>query len=121
VHNKNCRRFEEDKLFYHEKNVRFSSPKSVETFFPGICYLINLPNGFQNSARKSAHCWIENFTANSEKILLDLAANQLKWQLCCLASRTSFSDTTTLTRKTAVLLKLSKVKRFQVLHFNRQN
>jgi len=23
---------------------------------------------------------IENFSANSEKILLDLAANQLKWQ-----------------------------------------
>jgi len=25
---------------------------------------------------------MENFTANSEKILLDLAANQLKWQHC---------------------------------------
>jgi len=67
-----------------------------------------LPNDFQNSARKSAHCQIENFTANSENILLDLAANQLKWQLCYLASRASFSDTITLHRKTAVLLKLSK-------------
>jgi len=52
----NLKRFEEDKLFYDEKDVRFSSPKSVETFFPGICYLINLPNGCPNSARKSAHC-----------------------------------------------------------------
>jgi len=25
---------------------------------------------------------IKNFTANSEKILQDLAANQLKWQHC---------------------------------------
>jgi len=25
---------------------------------------------------------IENFTANSEKILQDLAANQLNWQHC---------------------------------------
>jgi len=27
------KRFEEDRLFYDEKDVRFSSPKSVETFF----------------------------------------------------------------------------------------
>jgi len=32
-------------------------------------------------ARKSANCYIENYTANSEKTLLDLPANQLKWQL----------------------------------------
>jgi len=70
--------FHEDKLFHDEEDERFSSPKIVETFFPGICYQIDLPNGFQNSARKSAHCWIENFTANSEKILLGLAANQRK-------------------------------------------
>jgi len=31
-------------------------------------------------ARKSPNCWIENFTASSERILLDFAANQLKWQ-----------------------------------------
>jgi len=37
-----------------------------------------------------------------------MAANQLKWLLCYLASRTSFSDTVTLYRKAAVLLKLSK-------------
>jgi len=29
---------------------------------------------------------IENFTANSEKILRDTAANQLKWQHCWLQS-----------------------------------
>jgi len=51
----NLKRFEEDKLFYDEKDVRFSSPKSVETFFSRNLYLINLPNGFQTSARKSAH------------------------------------------------------------------
>jgi len=51
---------------------------------------------------------IKNFTADNEKILLDLAANQLKWQLCYLVSRTSFSNTIALYRKTAVLLKLSK-------------
>jgi len=27
------KRFEEDKLFYDEKDVRFSSPKFVEAFF----------------------------------------------------------------------------------------
>jgi len=43
----------------------------------GICYLLNV---FQNPARKSASCWIEKFPANSEKILLVLAAKQLKWQ-----------------------------------------
>jgi len=50
----------------------------------------------------------ENFTANKEKILLDLATNRLKWQLYYLASGTSFSETITLSRKTAVLLKLTK-------------
>jgi len=45
----NLKRFEQDKL-------RFSSPKTVETFLSGICYLLNLPNGFQNSARKPANC-----------------------------------------------------------------
>jgi len=32
--------------------------------------------------RKSTNCWIENYTANSEKILLDLAANQLQLPFC---------------------------------------
>jgi len=32
-----------------------------------MCYLLNLLNGFQNPARKSASCYIENFPANSEK------------------------------------------------------
>jgi len=36
--------------------------------WPGICYLLDLLNGFQNPARKSA-----KFPANSEKNLLDLA------------------------------------------------
>jgi len=47
----NLKRLEEDKLFYDEEVVRVSSPKIVETFFPGICYQLNLPNGFQYSAR----------------------------------------------------------------------
>jgi len=29
----NLKRFEEDTSFYDEENVRFSSPKAVETFF----------------------------------------------------------------------------------------
>jgi len=29
----NVKRLEEDKLFYGEEDVRFSSPKTVETFF----------------------------------------------------------------------------------------
>jgi len=33
-------------------------------------------------AIKSTNYYIENFTANSENILLDLAAIQLKWQHC---------------------------------------
>ena len=37
-------------------------------------------NIFQNPVRKAACCQIENFAANSEKKLLDLAANQPKWQ-----------------------------------------
>jgi len=52
----NLKRLEEDKLFYNEEVVRFSSPKLLKHFLPGICYRLNLPNGFQNSARKSAHC-----------------------------------------------------------------
>jgi len=52
----NLKRLEEDKLFYNEAVVRFSSPKLLKHFLPGICYQLNLPNGFQNSARKSAHC-----------------------------------------------------------------
>jgi len=47
----------------------------------GICYLVSLTNGWLNPARKSANGKSEKFTANSEKILLNLAANQLKWQL----------------------------------------
>jgi len=35
-----------------------------------------------NPARKSGNCWIENFAADSEKILQDLAADQVKWQHC---------------------------------------
>ena len=42
-----------------------------------ICYLLTV---FQNPARKPASCEIENFAANCEKNLLDLAAKQLKWQ-----------------------------------------
>jgi len=94
----------------------------LKQFLLGICYLLNLPKGFQNSARKSAHCQIEHFTANSDNILLDLAADQLKWQLCYLASRTSFFDTVTLCRKAAVLLKLRKANfpgsSFQPRKFN---
>jgi len=29
----NVKRFEEDKCFYDEEDVRFSSPKTVETYF----------------------------------------------------------------------------------------
>jgi len=49
----NLKRFEEDKLFYDEEDVRFSSPKLWKHFLPGIRHL---PNGFQNSAGKSAYC-----------------------------------------------------------------
>jgi len=52
----NLKRLEEDKLFYDEEDEKFSSPKIGETFLPGICYQLNLPNVFQNSARKSVHC-----------------------------------------------------------------
>jgi len=52
----NLKRFEEDKLFYDEKMQGFHLQNLLKHFFPGICYLINLPNCFQNSARKSAHC-----------------------------------------------------------------
>ena len=63
------------------KVKKFSSLKIVETnIWPRICYLLNLPNGFKNPAKKWDNCKIDNFTANSEKKLLDLAANQLKWQ-----------------------------------------
>jgi len=45
----NLKCLEEDKLFYDEV-VRASSPNTVETFLPGICYQLNLPNVFQYSA-----------------------------------------------------------------------
>jgi len=47
----NLKRFEENKLFYDQEDVRGSSPKTVEAFLPGICFQLNLPNVFQNSAR----------------------------------------------------------------------
>jgi len=43
--------------------------------------LVNLPNVWLNPARKSAIGESEKFARNTEKILLNLAANQLKWQL----------------------------------------
>jgi len=68
----------EDKYNFDEEGVKFSSWKSIGTgLWSGICFLLNLRNGWYNPAWK-----IEHFTANSEKILPDLAANQLKWQHC---------------------------------------
>ena len=47
----------EDKEFFDEEGVTFSSRKTVATYFcSGICYLLNLPNGFKNPARKTAYC-----------------------------------------------------------------
>jgi len=66
-----------------KKVWKFSSLKIVgRNIWPGICYLQNLLNGFQNPARKSASCYIETFPANSDENLLDLAASMLKWQHC---------------------------------------
>jgi len=57
-----------------------SSRKTVETsFWSGICHL---PNEFSNPTRKTANCQVKNFKCNGEKILLDLASNQLKRQHC---------------------------------------
>jgi len=42
--------------FMIKKMQGFHLQKLFKHFLPGICYLLNLPNGFQNSARKSAHC-----------------------------------------------------------------
>jgi len=70
-------------ICFHEEGVKFSSLKTLRIgFWSGICYLLNLPNGWQNPASKFANCYIENFTAKTVKILQDLAANQLKWQHC---------------------------------------
>ena len=104
------KRLEEDKLFCDEEDVRFSYPKTVETFFARNLLPDKPAKRISKFCWKSAHCYIENFTANSEKILLGLAENQLKGQFCYLASRMSFSDTVTLYREAAVLSKLSKAK-----------
>jgi len=48
------KRQKEGKVFFMKK---FSSLKIVGTnIWPEICYLLNLLNAFQNSARKSASC-----------------------------------------------------------------
>jgi len=49
----NLKRLEEDKLFYDEEGIQqgFNLQKLLEHFLPGICYQLNLPNGFENAAR----------------------------------------------------------------------
>jgi len=77
------KRHQKDKAYFdeHGGNVKRLSPKTVHTIFSsGICYLLKLLNGFKNTARKPASCYIEKFPVYSEKNLLDLAAKQLKWQ-----------------------------------------
>jgi len=52
-------RHQEDKAHFDEQgeNLQRLSPKTVHTIFSsGICYLLNLLNGFQNPARKPASC-----------------------------------------------------------------
>jgi len=52
-----------------KKMLKFSSLKTVGTsIWPGICYLLNLSNGFWNPAKKWDNCMIDNFTANSKKL-----------------------------------------------------
>jgi len=63
----NLKRLQEDKLFYDEEDVRFSSPKTVETFFARNLLSAKPAKRFSKFCYKSAHCQIENFTANSEK------------------------------------------------------
>jgi len=46
----NLKRFEEDKLFYDEEDVRFSSPKTVETFFTRNLLPAKL-------AKRFSKCW----------------------------------------------------------------
>jgi len=43
----NLKCHKEDKVFFDEEGAKVSSRKTVETYFwPGICYLLNLQNGF---------------------------------------------------------------------------
>jgi len=53
----NLKGFQEDKLFIlWWRRCKVSISKNCwNIFFPEICYLLNLPNVFQN-AGKSAHC-----------------------------------------------------------------
>ena len=47
----------EGEEFFDEECVKFFISKMVGTnIWPGICYLLNLLNVFQNPARKSASC-----------------------------------------------------------------
>jgi len=48
----NIKRQKEDKEFFDEKRVKVIGTN----IWPGIRYLLNLLNGFQNPARKSASC-----------------------------------------------------------------
>jgi len=53
----NINRQKEGKEFLMKKVQKFPSLKIVGTnIWPGICYLLNLLNGFHNLARKSARC-----------------------------------------------------------------
>ena len=63
-------------------NVKRLPPKTVHTIFLSrIWKLRNLLNVLQNPAS----CWIEKFTANSEKNMLSLAAKHLKSQMATLS------------------------------------
>jgi len=42
----------EDKAFFDEESVNVFISKNCCS---GICYLLNMPNGFQNPARKTAN------------------------------------------------------------------
>jgi len=73
---------EEDKYIFWWRRCKIFILKTVGTgFWSGICYLLNLTT-VRNILKKLANFSFEDFTSNSEKILLDLAANQLKWQHC---------------------------------------
>jgi len=51
------KRHKEGKYFFDEEGVNIFISKMVGTnIWPGICYLLNLLNVFQNPARKSASC-----------------------------------------------------------------
>jgi len=88
----NIKRQKEGREFFDEEgNVKFSVKLLEQAFGQEFVTCLTSPTIFEILLKKCDNCKTDNFTANSEKNLLDLAANQLKWQNVTKSSSFSYT------------------------------